>query len=134
MDELVAIHHVALTVTDCEQSAAWYTGVLRMEVQFRESGEERRACVLRFRNGASSVGLVEHLPGSDGAFDHRTVGLDHAAFTVGTRADLDEWAEHLDRHGVEHSGVIDIPPGAILNFRDPDGIGLALFWDAPGPR
>ena len=38
-------------------------------------------------------------------------------------------SERLAARGVDHSGVIDVPPGAILNFKDPDGIGLALFWD-----
>jgi hypothetical protein len=41
------------------------------------------------------------------------------------------WAERLDEHGVVHSGPIAVPPGEILNFMDPDGIALALFWDKP---
>ena len=32
---------------------------------------------------------------------------------------------------LEHSGAVEVPPGAILNFEDPDGIALALFWDRP---
>jgi hypothetical protein len=28
-----------------------------------------------------------------------------------------------------HSGPIEVPPGEILNLKDPDGITLALFWD-----
>jgi hypothetical protein len=32
-------------------------------------------------------------------------------------------------HRHEASNVIEIAPGAILNFKDPDGIALALFWD-----
>ncbi len=31
--------------------------------------------------------------------------------------------------GVTHSGVIDTPRGGILNFKDPDSLALALFWD-----
>jgi glyoxylase I family protein len=57
------------------------------------------------------------------------VGLDHLAFSVETREQLDEWAARLSAAGVEHSGVAAIAPGAILNFKDPDGISLALFWD-----
>lgn len=33
--------------------------------------------------------------------------------------------------GVGHGGVVELPIGAILNFEDPDGIALALFWDSP---
>jgi hypothetical protein len=36
-----------------------------------------------------------------------------------------EWA------GVPSSGVVPVPPGAILNFTDPDGIALAVFRDRP---
>ena len=57
------------------------------------------------------------------------MGLDHFSFAVERRADLDAWAQRLDDEGVVHSGVIDVPPGAILNLKDPDGIALAIFWD-----
>ena len=127
-DALGAFHHVALTVSDRDAAAAWYAEVLGFQELFREEGEQRRACVMRFTPGGHSVGLVEHA-GNDAAFDATRTGLDHLAFSVATREQLDEWSARLDAAGVEHSGVIDIPPGAILNFRDPDGIALALFWD-----
>jgi len=124
-------HHVSLTVTDCEASATWYGDVLGFEVVFREQDETRRACVMRFPGAGYGVGLVEHVPSPDERFDHRHVGLDHLAFTVADRTELDRWAERLTGYGIQHSGVIDVAPGAILNFRDPDGIALALFWDRP---
>ena len=31
--------------------------------------------------------------------------------------------------GIEHSGRIDISLGAILNFADPDGIALSIFYE-----
>ena len=129
MAKIVGIHHVALSVSDRDRSADWYATVLGFEELFREDGEERRASVLRFADGGYSVGVVEHLPASEGAFDPRRHGLDHVAFTVASLEDLHRWAEQLTAAGIEHSGVIAIPPGAILNFKDPDGIGLALFWD-----
>jgi glyoxylase I family protein len=56
------------------------------------------------------------------------------AFTVASRKELEHWATELTLAGVEHSGIVEIPPGAILNFKDPNGIALALFGigtDAP---
>ena len=128
MSELAGFHHVALTVRDLATSIEWYRRVLGFEEQFREEGDQRRACVLRFAGGGTSIGLVQH--GGGGApFDPTVTGLDHLAFAVASAADLDAWARRLDDAGVAHSGAIEVPPGAILNFKDPDGIALSLFWE-----
>jgi glyoxylase I family protein len=125
---LSGFHHVALTVTDLDASFAWYQRVLGLVELFREEADERRAVVFRFPGGGHAVGIVWHA-GTTGPFDVRRVGLDHFSFVVPQRADLDAWAKRLDDEGVAHSGVIDVPPGAILNFKDPDGIAIAIFWD-----
>jgi glyoxylase I family protein len=129
MTELLGFHHVALTVSDRDASADWYATVLGFEELFREEGEERRACVMRFPCGSYGVGIVEHIPSEQDPFDPRRRGLDHLAFAIGSWDELEQWAQRLTEAGVAHSGVIEIPPGAILNFKDPDGISLALFWD-----
>ena len=129
MKPLESFHHVALTVSDLDRSADWYTQVLGMVELFREDGPDRKASVYRFHGGSTSVGLVEHVGSANDAFDPMVNGLDHLAFSVASPEDLREWAAHLDRQRVAHSGPIDVPPGEILNFKDPDGIALALFWD-----
>jgi glyoxylase I family protein len=129
MAELTGFHHVALTVSDRDASVEWYSTVLGFVERFREEGEVRRACVMNFADGEFGVGLVEHRPGDRTAFDPTRLGLDHLAFSVATEADLDEFAQRLTAAGVEHSGAISVSPGAILNFTDPDGNALSLFWD-----
>ena len=89
---------------------------------------KRQAVIFGFPGGGHSVGLVAQRRGA-GAFDPTVTGLDHLAFTVPTRSDLEAWVEHLEKKGITHSGIIDVPPGGILNFKDPDGIALAFFWD-----
>ena len=129
MTELVGFHHVAITVSDVNVSADWYATVLGFEELFREEDDGRRACIMRFPGGSKGVGLVEHRGNEGTAFDPTRLGLDHVAFTVATQQELEQWAQRLTAAGIAHSGAIDIPPGAILNFKDPDGIALALFWD-----
>ncbi len=115
-------------VRDLATSAEWYRTVLGLEELFREDGEQRQAVIFGFPGGGHAVGLVTHRRGA-AAFDPTVTGLDHLAFTVPTRSDLEVWLERLEQRGIAHSGIIDVPSGAILNFKDPDGIALAFFWD-----
>jgi catechol-2,3-dioxygenase len=60
-------------------------------------------------------------------FDERRAGLDHVAFGVGDRADLEKWVARLDELGVGHGDIVDAGYGSGLSFRDADGIALELF-------
>jgi catechol-2,3-dioxygenase len=129
---ITTLHHLALTVTDLAVSAAWYERVFSLEKLFEESSDDRRAAIYRMTGSPLSLALVEHRTTRSARFDATTIGLDHAAFTVESLELMHEWARYLDECRVAHSGVIDVPPGAILNFKDPDGIALAMFWDRAG--
>jgi catechol 2,3-dioxygenase-like lactoylglutathione lyase family enzyme len=129
MEPLDSLRHIALTVSDLERSVTWYREVLGMVEHFREDAPTRKAVVFRFAGGSPSVGLVEHVGSRALAFDPTVTGLDHFAFSVRSQDEMRQWVAHLDAHGVQHSGPIEIPPGEILNFKDPDGLALSLFWD-----
>ncbi len=129
MSDLLGFHHVGITIRDLDVSVDWYGEVLGFRELFREEAPERRACVMTFPDGNYGVGLVQYPMVPFEPFDPTHSGLDHVAFTVGTVGEMETWVDRFSTAGVTHSGVVEIPSGAILNFKDPDGVALALFWE-----
>ncbi len=128
------IHHFGLTVRDVDASAAWYVEVLgfRRDGEFESPDGARRKVFLRHNGLLARLGLTQHRDGAQAAFDETRVGLDHVAFTVADRAELDVWATRLAAAAVVHSPIApanSIPGGAVLVLRDPDNIQLELFFD-----
>ena len=121
-----SITHVAVTVTDIEASAAWYTGVLGVAPVLDEDTGPFRHIV--YAVGGTLLGL-HGFPDllDDKPFDERRPGLDHIAFGCANRAELEEWQKHLDSIGVKHGGIVDAPYGSGLSFRDPDNVALEFF-------
>ena len=121
-----ALAHVAVTVTDIEASAAWYTKVFGVSPVLDEDTGPFRHIV--YALGTTLVGLhgfpdlVTKEP-----FEERRAGLDHVAFGCANRAELEAWAARLDELGVAHGGIVDAGYGSGLSFRDPDNIALELF-------
>jgi catechol 2,3-dioxygenase-like lactoylglutathione lyase family enzyme len=123
-----------LTVRDLAQSTAWYAEVFGMEIRRQFVDAEGRvggSCLWDPSSGLELC-LVDHDANPGAPFSEYCTGLDHLEFLVANRSDLDEWAEHLDSLGVEHSGVKqpEYTRNAMITFRDPDNIQLELFWRA----
>jgi glyoxylase I family protein len=132
---LHGIHHLGLTVRDAEASARWYETVLGFvrTGEFRDPAGERHKVFLTHPGLRQRLGLCEHLRAPRTLFDERQTGLDHLAFEVASREDLDSWAARLQAHGVAFSPIATantMPGTAVLVFRDPDNIQLELI--APG--
>src|SRR5262245_59698433 len=130
------VHHLGLTVRDVRASAAWYIDVLGIEQvgSFEAADGARRKVFLRHPGLPVRLGLTEHRDGDQAAFDETRVGLDHLAFAVTDRAELDAWASRLAAASVVYSAVApanSIAGAAVLVFRDPDNIQLELFFDPP---
>ncbi len=131
--------HVRLTVTDIAASRRFYESVFDFEVAYElpPDADDETQKTLSFLFG----GVIYRLPegqllglrpvGPEGdRFDEDRVGLDHLSFAVAGVAELHEAVALLDGAGIAHGGVKDIGVGAILEFRDPDGIALELFAPA----
>src|SRR5689334_18849534 len=135
MPGFTGISHVELTVRDAERSAAWYRETLGLETLIEPArpdwGPGVVTTVLHPATGLI-IGLVQHEPSEVSAFSESRVGLDHLAFSVASRSELEAWVEHFDGHGIDHSGINDQPYGSVVVFRDPDNIQLELFVFSAG--
>jgi glyoxylase I family protein len=127
-----SVAHIRLTVTDIARSREFYESVfgwpvnLEMPEDADDAMRERLAFLFGgviYNVGDSRVGLR---PGASGRFDEDRTGLDHLAFRLGSKSELDDAAAHLDSLGVTHEPIKDIGVMYILEFRDPDNIALEL--------
>ena len=127
-----SIAHLRLTVTDIERSRQFYESVFAWPVllEVPDNADEATRDQLSFLYGGVIYDLGGTLlglrPVATDRFDENRVGLDHLAFRLGSKAELDAAAAHLDDVGVDHESVKDIGPSYILEFRDPDNIALEL--------
>ncbi len=127
-----SIAHVRLTVTDIERSRQFYEGVFGWPVlvEMPEGADDALREQLGFLFGGVIYDLGGALiglrPVADDRFDEDRTGLDHLAFRVDNKDELDSAAQHLDDLGIAHQPIKDIGPLYILEFRDPDNIALEL--------
>lgn len=127
-----SIAHVRLTVTDIERSRRFYESVfgwpVLLEVPENASEATRDQLSFLFGGVVYDLGgtLVGLRPVATDRFDEDRAGMDHLAFRVGSRTELNCAAAHLDELGVAHEPIKDIGPSYILEFRDPDNIALEL--------
>lgn len=123
--------HAALTVRDMRVSAGWYERVLGFDLvrEFQaapgEAGIPR--ILLLHQHSGFLLGLCNHAGRTGDSFDPLRTGLDHLAFEVTDRAELDSWTAHLDRLAVAHSPVRDLGHSTFVSLEDPDGIQIELW-------
>lgn len=127
-----SIAHIRLTVTDIERSRQFYESVfgwpINLEMPADADAATRERLWFLFGGVIYNVGdaRVALRPAATDRFDENRVGLDHLAFRVGSKAEIDSAAKHLDDLGIAHEPVKDIGVMYILEFRDPDNIALEL--------
>lgn len=127
-----SIGHVRLTVTDIERSRQFYESVFGWPVLFElpENADEATREQMSFLYGGVIYDLGGTLlglrPVATDRFHEDRAGLDHIAFRLGSKVEMDSAAAHLDEIGVAHELIKDIGPSYILEFRDPDNIALEL--------
>jgi catechol-2,3-dioxygenase len=129
MPNVSGLSHIDLTVSDSVQSAAWYKEALGLQQVYETDSPEMfagRTINMIEPSSRLIISVVQHDRAERGRFSEFRAGLDHLALAVQSRDDLEAWLQHFDRVGVQHSGISDMWYGAVLVFRDHDGIQLEL--------
>lgn len=127
-----SVAHVRLTITDIDRSRRFYESVFGWPVAYEmpEGADDETRAALWFLFGGVIYnigdGLIGLRPVATDSFNEDRVGLDHLAFNVGSKAEIDSAAALLDELNIPHEGVKDVGPMYILEFRDPDNIALEL--------
>ncbi|TCN42855.1 glyoxalase/bleomycin resistance protein/dioxygenase superfamily protein [Kribbella orskensis] len=131
------LHHLALTVTDLESSVEWYGEVFDVHPVMEVPHPGGVGRVLADADKQLMIALHRHDTNDGEPCTETRTGLDHAGFMMPSRADLEQWQDHLEAHGVVRSDqadkpltqspIVDEPYASILVFRDRDNIQLELF-------
>jgi glyoxylase I family protein len=127
MASIVGGHHIALTVRDADRSAEFYSDLLGMHIVMSGDDDTVRFRVLACPNSGWVLGVREYAGGVRDDFDELRTGLDHFAFGVASRGELESWEHELEARGIAYSPIADTPIGSVIVFRDPDNIQLE-FW------
>ena len=137
--KVTGIHHIAFRSQDPISARRFYEEVLGlafMEIpvsgQFASTWKGAPADGVLLATQAGNTFLILEPPlegtGEGDRFSEYRIGVDHLAFAVEDRAELDALVERLHAAGVENQGVeTDVVLGKeYVAFRDPDNVQ----WEA----
>src|SRR5882762_10262250 len=125
--EIVKLGHVVLNCTDVERSARFYTEILGFEISdvYPDEMVPGGMVFMRFNEDHHGVALVGSMKAGS-----PNVELNHMAFEVATLDEVIRARNHLKRHGVriDFEGRRRAGVQIAVEFRDPDGHRLEIFW------
>jgi glyoxylase I family protein len=127
------VSHISFSVSDAEASARWWAKLLDLTELDRVSGPGWRGILLIHPATRTVMEFQQHESNRGEIFDPSRTGLDHLGFKVDRREGLDEWLARFEQLGVRHSPIADREYGAVLTFKDPDGIQFEMFYKANHP-
>lgn len=121
------IGHVVLLTHNLERSVAFYTGVLGFKVSdvYPETMMKGRMIFMRLNPDHHGVALVGAAPGQSAQHE-----LHHMAFEVSTLDEVFAARDWLKQNGVkiEFEGRRRAGCQVAVEFRDPDGHWLEIYW------
>ena len=124
---ITKLGHIVLNVADVERSTKFYTEVMGFKVSDVYTDEIAPGGMVFFRcNGDHhGVAVVGSMPGESPAIE-----LNHVAFEVATLDEVFIAREHLKKHNVkiDFEGRRRAGAQIAVEFRDPDGHRLEIYW------
>jgi len=124
---IVKLGHVVLNCTDMERSVRFYTELLGFEISDVYPGDmvPGGMVFMRFNEDHHGVALVGSMNGPS-----PNVELNHLAFEVATLDEVILARNHLKKHGVriDFEGRRRAGVQIAVEFRDPDGHRLEIYW------
>jgi catechol 2,3-dioxygenase-like lactoylglutathione lyase family enzyme len=121
----LGLRHVALNVKDVAASLKFYQGVLGLRLEWQPDSKN-----VYLTSGGDNLAL--HQAEEINAMDPNQ-HLDHFGFVVRAPANVDQWAQRIESHGISLSR----PPrthrdGArSFYFADPDGNQIQIIYHPP---
>lgn len=123
------VDHITLVVKDVQKSKEFYTQVCNLKVMM----EDQEYAGLT--DGNFSLWIVLPREGQPSLFSANNVGLDHWAFKVTSRQELEEIEKHLKELEIpmEDDGITDDGYGGTGIFtQDPDGMKVEFHLREEG--
>ena len=122
------VHHIGLTVSNLEESAAFFTSVLG----WKEVKRDNEYPAIFVSDGSVMVTLWENKEEPEISFDkNRNIGLHHAAFLVENECDLTSIYEKLVRNGIRiefSPELLRQGPAKHMMCYEPSGIRVEFIW------
>lgn len=124
---ITKLGHVVLNCSDMERSVRFYTEVLGFEISDIYPGEMVKGGMvfMRFNEDHHGVALVGSMTAAS-----PNIELNHIAFEVATLDEVVRARNHLKKHGVtiDFEGRRRAGVQIAVEFRDPDGHRLEIYW------
>ena len=125
------VHHIGLTVSRLEESAAFFTSLLG----WKEVRRNEDYPAIFVSDGTTMVTLWKTREEAPAVFDkNRNVGLHHVAFVVESEDELNRVCKKLKDNGIEIEFTPELlrhGPARHMMCYEPSGIRVEFIW--PGP-
>lgn len=130
--ELMGIHHVTAITADIRKNYSFYTEVLGMRLVKKTVNHDDTSVYHLFyadETGSPGTGLTFfEMPEAEAAYPGVS-SISRISLRVPNNDALLYWKDRLDEHKVDHDSITKEAGRKILNFRDPEGLCIALVSD-----